>query len=333
MVACAVACFQPYFRRMRNLISLLSLILICTFSGLGQICDSVHVTMVEHSITADSVIIVKIENSSSEFFSYPGVVLYDANGDTVAKETPNLFGIGSQSIHWLNIKSTSPPTSISSGRIELWTNFYDSLNCTFQLDTSTSLCPDDSCYTLHPFAGGFGGAYSIGTFSYKVYTVLGVLKAQGTLTLNDTVQYAKDTICLPKDQYIWHFEVDTPPGGGPYMGFEDRYQNSFSLSVPMYILDTTMQTVLFPNCYSLNSLAELGNSSINVFQTPAEVFIRSEVELISSVSLIDLTGKVIRHDWPNEKSYTLETKLLSSGIYLLSIETEKLKYYKKLFKP
>ena len=61
-------------------------------------CDDLLITSVQYSPFTDTVIVVQVENNSSSGFQYPGFVLISTNGDTVAKEQVDLFGIGQESV-------------------------------------------------------------------------------------------------------------------------------------------------------------------------------------------------------------------------------------------
>ena len=71
---------------------------------------------------------VVADNSSfTSFFSYPGFILFNSFGDTIAVENVNFFGIAEQSIHVLEIQDNAVITPDVS--LQLYTNFYDFLQC------------------------------------------------------------------------------------------------------------------------------------------------------------------------------------------------------------
>ena len=67
-------------------------------SGGGSPCDSVIVDYVQWAPFSDDAIEVHVFNNSSELFDYPGWVLFDSGGDTLAKEVVNFFGIASEEL-------------------------------------------------------------------------------------------------------------------------------------------------------------------------------------------------------------------------------------------
>lgn len=80
-------------------------------------------------------------NISEELYSYPGFILLNENGDTIAVETVNYFGIGEGGQpHYLEIVNSFELPFY--GTLELYSNFYDSLHCVFPMaieDGSTNV--------------------------------------------------------------------------------------------------------------------------------------------------------------------------------------------------
>ncbi len=95
-------------------------------------CDSVYIDCCNFDLT-ENTITLTAENQSSVLFDYPGFVILDANNDTIAKETVNYFGIGwGPQQHTLSIYNA--PDLPFSGTLKLYTWFYDSLSCTFDVE-------------------------------------------------------------------------------------------------------------------------------------------------------------------------------------------------------
>ncbi|HNA33003.1 MAG TPA: hypothetical protein PL106_07760, partial [Flavobacteriales bacterium] len=58
-------------------------------------CDSLSFLGVRWGVFSDSTIVLTVANASTDLFDYPGFVLLDEEGDTIASETVSYFGIGS----------------------------------------------------------------------------------------------------------------------------------------------------------------------------------------------------------------------------------------------
>ena len=78
-------------------------------------CDSLQIASVRWQAFTDTVIVVHVFNNSSTLFDYPNFVLFDENGDTLAVETVNFFGIANESYHILQVHQVvpcpAPPTT------------------------------------------------------------------------------------------------------------------------------------------------------------------------------------------------------------------------------
>ena len=91
----------------------------------------------------DTQFVINVYNSSWAGFPYPGFVLFNSFGDTVAVENVNLFGIGEESQHFLELQDGVIITSDIS--LQLYTGFYDFLQCEWSglvITENCDLLPD-----------------------------------------------------------------------------------------------------------------------------------------------------------------------------------------------
>lgn len=97
-------------------------------------CDSLIIDCCDFTLIGNDTITLQAQNNSTqELFDYPGFVILDQVGDTIAKETVNYFGIGSSGFqtHILDLKA--PLNVPFQGTLQLWGLFYDTLYCEFPL--------------------------------------------------------------------------------------------------------------------------------------------------------------------------------------------------------
>lgn len=183
-------------------------------SGGGTACDSLEIASIQWYAFTDTAIVVHVLNENmSEIFDYPNFILFDANGDTLAKELVNFFGIGEESWHVLRIHPDATiPNAPFNGTLELWTLFTEELACSWEIPID--LCPPPACATLIPTIGNFGGALAIGTYSWSISDENFQVVATGQFEMTDQVQYDSDTICLPPGSYYMAASMDQPPTGG-----------------------------------------------------------------------------------------------------------------------
>ena len=101
-------------------------------------CDSIEITNVDYTPDSLNRISLMASNANLDIVSYPGFVLLNDIGDTMAKEMVNYFGIGHfPQQHFLQVYQ--PITNPFAGTVELHSWFYDSLRCVFPFILDTTL--------------------------------------------------------------------------------------------------------------------------------------------------------------------------------------------------
>ena len=126
--------------------------------GGGNACDSLLIDEIQFGAFDDSTVQVTVRNFSSTLFDYPGFILLDDNGDTVAIESVDYFGIGlGPQLHTLSIVPDFDPVAGNFvGSLQLWTGFYTAQACSFPVDQD--LCPPGPCAPFTLSIANMGGA-------------------------------------------------------------------------------------------------------------------------------------------------------------------------------
>lgn len=112
-------------------------IILTPYLGLGQNppnCDllTIDCCTVFNGDSDSLALYVSNADLETELFTYPGFILLDTDGDTIAMEIVNYFGIGSYPhLHYLKIMN--PFELPFTGTLEVHTLFYDSLHCVFPI--------------------------------------------------------------------------------------------------------------------------------------------------------------------------------------------------------
>lgn len=181
-------------------------------------CDLVYIDDIRYDAFNDSFLVVHATNQSGDIFSYPGFILYQPNGDTLAVETVNFFGIGGTHAAALRIVSNTA-NEIEDGVLELWTGFYDSLACIFPV--TESFCPDTGCHEFIFSLGNFGGALTQGDFSYSITAQNGNVLASESFVFHDTIQQFSDTVCLLNGDFTLGLATDNAAGGQLYYSLQE----------------------------------------------------------------------------------------------------------------
>lgn len=310
---------------MKNLL-VLPILLFCSSLFAQDPCDDVDITSVQYSPFTDTVIIVELINNSAAGFQYPGFVLINSNGDTVAKEDVDLFGIGQESLHRLNVMpGVQDPLSNFVGDLELYTGFYDVFACSWNLNQS--LCASEPCDSLIIGLDNWGGALVVGDFEWTVRDELNSIVETGQFTMNVNPQYWRYGLCLEPGEYSYTLEALTQPsGGGPVISVSSS--SSFAsptITEPLDWFNDPITAIDFP-FYSVcvespNGIGEVSSNSVIDLR-----YVMESNQLICSQQMTDLKmytadGRLVYSTSPQVKQVTLPT--LASGTYIATVSTSK----------
>lgn len=289
-------------------------------SGGGSPCDSLFIMELQYGAFDDSTVNVTVENYSSTLFDYPGFILLDDNGDTIAIETVNYFGIGAgPQLHTLSIgQGAVLPSGNFTGTLQLWTDFYTALACEFPIDQS--LCPTGPCSPLTISIANTGGAMVNSTFVWEVLDSLGVTSlATGQLALG-AAQMDTANLCLPPGIYLLQMSQPAPSGGQLFMGVADQPYGAPSIS-QAFVQGTTNTMVLpfYPLCADFsNSMPETGpNKELTVVLSGNQLLISAGSRL-GRLVVYDLQGRELISAQANTTVHALDLDGLAAGSYVIT---------------
>lgn len=184
-----------------------------TVLGDGGACDALTIASVQWHAFSDTAIVVHVQNNGPVGFDYPGFILFDVNGDTLAKETVNFFAIAGDSWHMLRVVDGAfIPQGPFEGRLELWTGFTSALACTWP--GPINLCPPPPCAPVLLTLGNTGPLPAVGSFSWALMDAAFTTIASGMFSLDASNQFTQLEQCLEPGEYS--FEVS--PLGPPFPG-------------------------------------------------------------------------------------------------------------------
>ncbi|RYZ46046.1 MAG: T9SS type A sorting domain-containing protein [Sphingobacteriales bacterium] len=305
---------------MKRLILSLSLLWASFPLAAQTTCDSVAIE-VQFAPFDDSLIIVSATNQSQEIFSYPGFILFNNSGDTLAIGSVNLFGLGQSSSQTLSIQPAFSGTAVGSGVVQLWTNFYDSLHCTFPI-TGVNLCPD-TCVTLYPSFANSGGAMVTGNVSWTLTNSMGQAVGSGTLEMDSLTQEARDSICINPGSYSISFTQGTASSGGQqWVGVSTAVYGG---TVPMVMFNGTSETIPF-SFYSQCSLPTTvqdipGKKAVQIYAAGGSIRLNSlDGTAIGAVRLVSINGSlVVSKNFSSETAEIIAADLVP-GIYIVQVQ-------------
>ncbi len=295
-----------------------------TVSGSGSPCDGLELVSVRWHAFSDTAIVVHVLNTNtvSELFDYPNFILFDTNGDTLAKETVFYFGIGQESYHTLRIMDgVTFPVNTFSATLELWTGFTTSLACTWELEVD--LCPPAPCTTLIPNIQNLGGAITTGTFNWGILSN-GVVVVSGSFILDAENQYDADTICLPPGVYTMLAGSDGGPlSGQPYCSAS--VPGGFSTD-PKPVGDLVPEPLAFrfyEPCFDPSQSVRQtnGSSDLELLNGSGEFTLINSQGALGTVRIFDGTGRLVHQASTVSDRLVVGTQGWSTGIYSVSVST------------
>lgn len=301
---------------MRN--TLFGIFLLGSLSAFAQTrCDSLEIINVSSHPFTDTLILLEVENTSSEFFSYPQFVMFNGANDTVAYEELNYFGISSFSQHHLKVAINDSFEFAS--RIELWT-IGDTVACEF--DLPVDLCPKDSCIELQIGVQNFGGALADGDVVWSVFDSSLNKLATGTLSLIDTsAQVDYDTLCLPKDFYRFEYAATGPLGGQVYASVLE-IEHALSTNAQLSSFAAIIELELYENCRD----ETLGQAQVTETSKSMKAWIEEgelkieSLQSIRSLQILDFQGRIIHSSKPLQRTLSIPFNYPRGLYFLLDVE-------------
>lgn len=267
-----------------------------TVGGAGSACDSVDVISVTVHPFTDTAMVVHVANGSSVLFDYPGFILFDENGDTLAVETVNFFGIAGDSWHVLEIHpDATMPNAPFYGVLQLWTDFMSNLACEWM--PFIDPCPPGPCTDMFVTIQNLGGALAIGTYGWTLYDDAFQVVSTGQLEMTDIMQYDTDTVCLPPGNYALEVSPNNPPtGGDPHFSVTSAGWISGPSQQVVWSLPVQMPFSYYPLCIDgTNGVEEpMANSGLRVYQAGNMLAVqRMDGSALGNVRIWDAQGRVL----------------------------------------
>lgn len=317
---------------MRHSLVLLPLLFAVVTASAQDPCDDLDILSIRYSPFTDTVIIIEVVNNGQELFSYPGFVLISNEGDTLALETVNYFGIGEQSVHHLTVRpGIAEPTDVFLGVLQLYSGFFNTFECSWALDSS--LCAAEECQDMVLGFENWGGALVLGDFTYTLADSTGSEVASGAFTMTENEQYWQQTLCMTPGTYTYSVtSLGEPSGGGPTMTVASGQwfgsaaisqpfpwnegkdpASTFSMAVPFHLHCVDAGTVSSP--------------AIQTHRSPVTVAYDRTVTLlrhpqgITAVTLIGMDGRRMGTWHPGHTVFALPHGL-AAGLYVAHVTND-----------
>ena len=268
--------------------------------GAPSDCDSLEIISVHWGVFGTDRLVVTAANGSSDLFDYPGFVMLDMDGDTLARETVNYFGIGVfPQEHILEVVDGAVfDGNTLQGQLHLWSGFYAEQEC--QFEETWELCPTTACTPVIPFLVNLGDAIVAAEIPYSVLDADGLALATGTFQITSLQQSDYETgVCLAPGEYTLQLAPITPVGGQLYYGISADMMN-FQREEAFYQQgggENTLPFTVYAACID-------GSNAVSERDAPAATVVTLEGDQliarnpdgrpIGTYQLIDSGGRTVR---------------------------------------
>lgn len=289
-------------------------------------CDSLELISARWSVFSSEQIMLTVANGSSDLFDYPGFVLLDSEGDTLAKETVYYFGIsqGPQQ-HSLEIMpGVVIDGNTANGELYLWSGFYTEQECEWPV--SWDLCPEQECTTVMPYLWNLGDALITVAVPYTLENEDGLELAAGTFVLDIDNQNAYgQEVCLPPGNYTLHLDQVGFVGGQLYYGMTTSMVNNEQVQEP-YVQGTAVNDkgfVVFEPCIDASNgmPAHVNGPGLDLTMDGDRWIIgASDKSRIGMFQLLDPQGRILRTGTFNGDRGELDLSGLGHGAYYFRSE-------------
>lgn len=289
-------------------------------------CDSLDIISARWGVFSNEQIVLTVANGSSDLFDYPGFVLLDGEGDTLAKETVNYFGIsqGPQE-HFLDIlPGVVIDGNTVNGDLYLWSGFYTEQEC--QWAVNWDLCPAQECTTVMPYLWNLGDALITVSVPYTLENEDGLELSAGTFYLNINSQsvYGQE-VCLPPGNYTLHLDQVGFVGGQLYYGMTTSMANS-ELVQESYVQGTAVNdkdfAVFGPCIDASNGIASHASGSGLSLSMDGDRWIVGALDKspIGLFQLLDIHGRIMRTGIISTDRGGIDLAGLATGSYVFRSE-------------
>jgi len=297
-----------------------------TVAGGATACDSLLIEAVYWAPFSDTALVVHVMNFGTGQYNYPNFILYDQNGDTLAKETVTFFAIiaGGESWHTLTIQpGVTIPDGPFTGSLELWVLFGDSVACSF--NHTGEFCPPDPCVELNPVMVNTGGAIVTANIAWELLDADSIAVGSGTFDLTTTEQQDFDTLCVPPGAYTLWVNHPVPVGGQLQISLEAGGNSWAAVPAVLFTQDGVPDPVPFdfyPGCFdNTNGIAPpMDPSGVMLAIMNDQLHVRSnDASAIGDLVLFDARGRVLARRQAAPAEATLDLSTMAEGVYLLRL--------------
>lgn len=296
-----------------------------------DVCSVLEITALSYAPFTDTALqVVVVQNDPGFFFSYPQFMLIDLEGDTVALEQVNFFGIGpggDPQAHRMDLRpGMALPATPFNGSLVLryMTGEAPENTCTWPLDQQ-ALCPPPPCDSVLVFVQNFGDADVDAAFTWSITDADGNTVGEGDLTIAaGSVSMDTALVCLPPGELTLHMARPFDTGGQFFFGitpvgfFADGPSAQFvqpgDPGIPMDLAFDFFTPCMEPS----NGISRPAAPAPLITLADGLVQVRSaNGEALGLLEVMDATGRSVRRVDARSSSTAIALGGQARGMYLL----------------
>lgn len=285
-------------------------------------CNDVYPVSIGYDPFNSGRIAVLMGNDGPIGWSYPSLILYTENGDTLAWAQADYFALTDDQLHTLNIvENAQVPTGPFNAVLELWTGFNDSLRCTW--DPIVTLCPPE-CTTVYPSVLAWSNDAGGTQFDWTVTDSLAQTVATGTIALPVGGIQAQDSVCLPPGAYELTVVNTSIPGDSVYFSMNGPHWNSSSSPQVELIAGAGSPFILMEACIDFqNAVPDVPANTFDVQVLGDAVRVtNSNGRPVGNVDITDAAGRLLLRGYGTNGTFTRSLAELPVGILLVRLVDE-----------
>lgn len=280
-------------------------------------CNSLSIASIRYSAFDPSIVEVRTLNTGGGGFNYPSLVLFDGNGDTLARDHDNFFVIGPDQTFLLPLVSGAN-VPVGPFAATLHVRVDNAVACAFELQAD--LCPPPPCVEVYPFVSDQGGSVSDRECYWMVLDDNAVSVATGTLVIPAGSTQMTDTVCLAPGTYS--LGMSEVSGTGVDLHFRMNGSGWWnSPASPTVFIESGMVSpfVLHEACIgSMNAIPE--TRTVGVELTVVNGILRIQClggTAYRQVEVMDAAGRLVRTAFGPAAASGLDINNLAPGVLVV----------------
>ena len=296
-------------------------------------CDSLEILQVNVDAFHTNQINIKINNSSSDIFSYPGFRILDEDQNLIGEEEVWFFGISGESNHIVEFNPAEyifETLTTYDITIELWVNFYEEMVCSFSLSTTLLPQPID-CVDVGIIFSEFSSEAA--SYEFSLNDISGNEIHSEVLLFQPGVGLIERYFCLFPGCYELAATTDIAPEFSQLnVNLEALYGYGFLFSELLsQQQENSIEFGLWTDCSTISVKEFQHEIPIKIYPNPAQENIYVEAEFESQVLIYNNQGQIIRNFICHPfEPYSLNIQYLNSGIYHIRVAQSN-QYYSTSF--